>query len=131
MKSALAILLGTVAGSALAGIPEVPQYKFSFVVQSESEPLVRIDAALPLGTNQVFQATRHLRIEVQVPASTDDQSHTIVRLVDDSTGHPVYLHSATTGGSIASPRQFAYLVCSQRATFYSGLPSAIPTCGSK
>jgi hypothetical protein len=128
MKLVLSVVFGAIATSALAGIPAVPQYKFSFVVQAERDPLVRIDAALPLGTRQVFQATQHLRIEVQVPASTDIQSRTIVRLVDDSTGHPVTLHSAETGGSIAVPREYLYLVCKQRAKFYSGLPPSVPSC---
>jgi hypothetical protein len=129
MKLVLATIFGTIAASALAGIPTVPQYKFSFVVQSEHDPLVRIDAAVPPGTNQVFQATQHLRIEVQVPASTGDQSRTVVRLIDDSSGKPVALHSAETGGSISVPREYAYLVCSRQATFYSGLPSEAPHCG--
>jgi hypothetical protein len=127
MKYALS-LVSLIAVQALAAIPAVPQYKFSFVVQSEHDPLVRIDAALPLGTTQELRATEKLRIEVQVPASTNEQSHTVVRLIEDSSGHPVVLHRAETGGSIAAPREIAYLVCKQQVTYISPMPSEAPVC---
>ncbi len=127
MKYAFA-LVSLIVAQALAAIPAVPQYKFTIVVQVEHDPLVRIDAALPLGTTQELRATAKLRLEVQVPASTDEQSRTVVRLIDDSSGQPVVLHRAETGGSISAPRENAYLVCKEQVTYISPIPSHAPTC---
>jgi hypothetical protein len=131
MKSAiatLALIVGATGASADAIPPTPKQYKFSLEVQVEDAPLVAINAALPLGTSHTLQAGPHLRFEVEVPSTTDYQSKTLVRLVDDSSGKPIVLHSAQTSGPTSFERDLAYSICQGQVTFYSGVASGTPTC---
>ena len=121
------IIVATVA-TAANGAPSPAQYKFNLSVQLEDAPLVSISAALPLGTTHTLQATPHLRFEVEVPATNDYQSTTVVRLVDDSSGKLRVLHSAQTNGPNSFERGLAYAVCHGQVTFYSGVASGPPTC---
>ena len=121
------VLVATVAVAG-NGAPSPSQYKFNLSVQIEDAPLVSISAALPLGTSHTLQATPHLRFEVEVPATTDYQSTTVVRLVDDSSGKARVLHSAQTNGPSSSERGLAYAVCHGQVTFYSGVAAGPPTC---
>jgi len=123
-----ASVIVSATGAAGSGAPSPTQYKFSLSVQIEDAPIVAISAALPLGTTHTLQATPHLRFEVEVPKTTGDQSTTVVRLVDDSTGEPRVLHSAQTSGPNSSERDLAYAVCHGQVTFYSGVASGPPTC---
>ena len=124
------VALAFVASIASAGpdTPSTNQYRFQFAVQLEDEPLVAISAALPLGTTHTLQATPHLRFEVEVPATTDYQSKTVVRLVDDSSGKQVVLHTAQTSGPNTFERGLAYAVCHGQVSFYSGAVAGPPTC---
>jgi hypothetical protein len=127
--AALCTLASLTAFAAAGSTPDLPaQYKFSLSVQIEDEPLVAISAALPLGTSHTLQATPHIRFEVEVPATTDYQSKTVVRLIDDSSGKAVVLHSAQTSGPNSFERGLAYAVCHGQVTFYSGAASGPPTC---
>lgn len=121
------VLVAAVAAAGNAA-PSVGQYKFNLSVQIEDAPLVAISAALPLGTTHTLQATPHLRFEIEVPATNDDQSTTVVRLVDDSSGKPRVLHSAQTNGPNNIERGLAYALCHGQVTFYSGVGSGPPTC---
>ena len=123
-----ASVIVTAAAAAGSGAPSPTQYKFSLSVQIEDAPLVAISAALPLGTTHTLQATPHLRFEVEVPHTIDDQSKTVVRLVDDSSGKSRVLHSAQTSGPNSFERGLAYAVCHGQVTFYSGVASGPPTC---
>ena len=114
--------------AAANGPPSPVQYKFNLSVQIDDAPLVSISAALPPGTIHTLQATPHLRFEVEVPATTDNQSTTVVRLVDDSSGKLRVLHSARTNGPNSFERGLAYAVCHGQVTFYSGVSSGPPVC---
>ena len=121
------VLVATVAAAGNGALSPA-QYKFNLSVQIEDAPLVSISAALPLGTTHTLQATPHLRFEVEVPATTDNQSTTVVRLVDDSSGKLRVLHSAQTNGPNSIERGLAYALCHGQVTFYSGVASGPPTC---
>jgi hypothetical protein len=118
--------LVAVAAASTGKLPT--QYKFNLAVQIEDEPLVAISAALPPGTAHTLHATPHLRFEVEVPATTDIQSVTVVRLIDDSSGKDRVLHSAQTSGPNSFERGLAYAVCHGQVTFYSGAAAAPPSC---
>jgi len=131
MKSITALCASIfIATFAVAGneVPSRAQFKFQLSVQIEDAPPVAISAALPLGTTHTLHATPHLRFEVEVPATTDYQAKTVVRLVDDSSGESRVLHSAQTSGPNDIERGLAYAICRGEVTFYSGVPSGPPTC---
>jgi hypothetical protein len=104
------------------------QYKFSFAVQSDQGQVFAIDASVPLGTSHTMHATKHLWFEIEAPSSSDSQSWTVVRLVDDSSGKRVVLHSAKTGGPVTQVRSFGYRICSGTTTFSTGDEGKLPDC---
>lgn len=131
MKAITALFTSaSIAAIAVAGnaAPSSAQYKFNLSVQLEDAPLVAIKASLPPGTTHTLQATPHLRFEVEVPKTTDVQSTTVVRLIDDSSGQARVLHTAQTSGPDSQERGLAYAVCDGRVTFYSGPGAGPPTC---
>jgi hypothetical protein len=131
MKHITALCASVLVASLAAagnGPPSSVQYKFNLSVRLEDAPPVSISAALPLGTVHTLQATPHLRFEVEVPVTTDNQSTTVVRLVDDSSGKPRVLHSAQTNGPNSFERGLAYAVCPGQVSFYSGVASGPPVC---
>ena len=123
-----ALMVAAAVASAGTVAPPPAQYKFFLAVQVEDAPLVAINAALPPGTSHTLQATPHLRFEVDVPATTDYQSKTQVRLVDDSSGKLVVLHSAQTSGPTSFERGLGYAICHGQVTFYSGAAAGPPAC---
>jgi hypothetical protein len=116
--------LATMADSA-------PRYSFSFAVQQEQGPVLAIDASVPLGTSHTMHATTHLWFEIEVPSTSDDQSWTVVRLVDDASGKPVILHSAKTGGPATQRRSFGYRICAGATSFSTRIDGKLPECLKK
>jgi len=117
-------ILITIAIVGLAGVASsaaAPQYTFSFSVQVDKASPVSLKASVPPGTSHMLQATEHLRVEIVAPTSIDETSTTIVKLIDDSSGEPVVLHTARRVGPIAVVRSFGYAVCEGMATFQSPL----------
>jgi hypothetical protein len=123
--------IGLVAFSLTVQADTALQYKFSFAVQSEQGQVLAIDASVPLGTSHTMHATKHLWFEIEAPSSSDDRSWTVVRLVDDSSGKPVILHSAKTGGPVTQLRSFGYRICSGTTTFSTGSGGKPPECVRK
>ena len=116
MRSVLASLVALAASSTVAA---APQYKFGFTVRVDHDPAIQVSAEVPPGTSHVLQATHHLRFEVIAPNATNDAATTVVRLIDDSSGKPVVLHTSYRTGSVALERDFAYAICSGKVTFQS------------
>jgi hypothetical protein len=117
------------AGIALSA--DSPQYTFSFTVQVDDEPPVSLNASILPGTSQTLQATEHLRVEIEAPTAIGDSSMTVVRLVDDSTGNPIALHTAHTVGPIAMVRSFGYAVCDGVTKYQSPLQSSKFGCKTR
>jgi len=105
-----------VASSAAA-----PQYTFAFTVRVDDASPVALNLSVPPGTSHMLQATEHLKVEIDVPISVSDTSVTIVKLIDDSSGKPVVLHTSRRPGPMSLIRTFSYAVCGGRATFQSPL----------
>jgi hypothetical protein len=127
----VAAIFGLIALSLAAQADTALQYKFSFLVQSEQGQVLAIDASVPLGTSHTMHATKHLWFEIEAPSSSDYQSWTVVRLVDDSSGKPVILHSAKTGGPVTQLRSFGYRICSGTTSFSTGIEGKLPECVEK
>lgn len=104
------------------------QYTFSFTVQVDGTPPVALDVSLPPGTNRAIQATPQISVEIETPASVDDTSTTIVKLIDSSSGEPIVLHTARRIGGITEVRSFGYTVCHGLVTFHSPPSAAIGEC---
>jgi len=123
-----------VVTAALVGIVSVatsataPQYAFAFTVRIDNASPVALAVSVPPGTSQMLQATEHLKVEIEAPVSTSDASMTIVKLIDDSSGKPVVLHTARRTGAISSVRTFGYAVCDGRTKFESPLQSQELEC---
>ena len=117
-------LLAATAFFGLVGIASsaaAPQYSFAFTVRVDSESPVALNVSVPPGTSHVLQATEHLRVAIEAPASITDTSMTIVKLIDDSSGKPVVLHTSRRSGPFSLVRTFGYAVCAGKATFQSPL----------
>ena len=125
------ILLSVIAISGLLGSAasaSLPQYAFAFTVRVDGASPVALAATVSPGTSRMLQATAHLRVEIEAPATTTDASATIVKLIDDSSGTPVVLHTARRAGSPATVRTFSYAVCGGQVTFESPLRDIELTC---
>ena len=124
-------LLAAIAFFALAGTASsatAPQYSFEFTVRVDDASPVALNVSVPPGTSHLLQATEHLKVEIEVPASTTDTSVTIVKLIDDSSGKPVVLHTSRRPGPIGMVRTFSYAVCGGKPTFQSPLQSSQLEC---
>jgi hypothetical protein len=124
-----AIVVLGIAGVATSAAE--PQYNFSFTVQVDEAPPVALRVSVPPGTSHTLQATEHLRVEIDVPTSIGETSTTVVKLIDDSSGTPVVLHTARRVGPIAVVRSFGYTVCGGMATFQSPLEAKHIGCEKK
>ena len=120
-----AILIVASPGAILAA---APQYKFAFTIIEDSGAPVVVTVAIPPGTRSSLQATSHLTFEVVAPVSVDESAVTLVRLVDDSSGKPVVLHTSHRIGGSTVERAFTYTVCSGRVTFQSPSPRQPMEC---
>lgn len=117
-------LLSAIAFFGLVGVAAsaaAPQYNFTFTVRVDDASPVALNVSVPPGTSHIVQATEHLRVEIEVPTSITDTSTTVVKLIDDSSGKPVVLHTSRRSGPIGSVRTFSYAVCGGRVTFQSPL----------
>ena len=117
-------LLAATAFFGLVGVASsaaAPQYTFAFTVWVDDASPVALNLSVPPGTSHLLQATEHLRVEIQAPTSVGDTSTTVVKLIDDSSGKPVVLHTSRRPGAIGLVRTFSYAVCGGRATFQSPL----------
>ena len=119
-------LLAATACFGLVGVASsaaAPQYTFAFTVRVDDASPVALNLSVPPGTSHMLQATEHLRVEIEAPTSVSDTSTTIVKLIDDSSGKPVVLHTSRRPGPIGLVRTFSYAVCGGRVTFQSPLPA--------
>jgi len=119
-------LLAATAFFGLVGVASsaaAPQYTFAFTVRVDDASPVALNLSVPPGTSHMLQATEHLRVEIEAPTSVSDTSTTIVKLIDDSSGKPVVLHTSRRPGPIGLVRTFSYAVCGGRVTFQSPLPA--------
>jgi hypothetical protein len=123
--SAAAVFFG-LAG--IAASAAAPQYTFEFTVRVDDATPLALNVSVPPGTSHLLQATEHLKVEIEVPASTTDTSTTIVRLIDDSSGKPVVLHTSRRPGPIGMVRTFSYAVCGGSVTFESPLQARQLEC---
>jgi hypothetical protein len=117
-------LLAATAFFGLVGVASsaaAPQYKFAFTVRIDDSSPVALNLSVPPGTSHLLQATEHLKVEIEAPTSISDTSTTIVKLIDDSSGKPVVLHTARRPGPIGVVRTFSYAVCGGKVTFESPL----------
>ena len=96
-----------------------PEYVFAFTVRVDDASPVALNVSMPPGTSRLLHPTKHLNVEIETPASTTDTSATIVKLIDDSSGKPVVLHTARRAGSIGVVRSFSYAVCGGKPIFES------------
>jgi hypothetical protein len=117
LLTAIALL----GGAGIASSAPALQYTFSFTVQIDNASPVALHASVAPGASQTIQATQHLRVEIEAPASVDDTSTTVVKLIDDSSGKPVVLHTSRREGPIGLVRSFGYAVCGGETTFQSPL----------
>lgn len=118
------ILLATAAFFGLAGIAAsatAPQYTFEFTVRVDDAAPVALNLSAPPGTTHSLQATDHLKLEIEAPSSTSDTAVTVVKLIDDSSGKPVVLHTARRIGPVGLVRTSGYAVCGGKTTFQSPL----------
>lgn len=115
--------------NAIAFAATVPQYTFVFTVRVDDASPVALNVAVPPGTSHLLQAAEHLKVEIDVPASTADTSVTIVKLIDDSSGKPIVLHTSRRPGPIGMVRTFSYAVCGGQAIFQSPLQANPLECG--
>lgn len=126
MRTLLAVI--TLVGITSAVCAAAPQYTFAFTVRVDDASPVALNVSVPPGTKHSLQATEHLKLEIEVPATVGDDSTTVVRLVDDSSGKPVVLHTSRRHGSITEERSSGYAVCGGRAKFESPLQSTQLGC---
>jgi hypothetical protein len=125
-------LLAATAIFALVGVASsatAPQYTFAFTVRVDDTLPVALNVSVPPGTSHLLQATEHLKVAIEAPASTADTSITIVKLIDDSSGKPVVLHTSRRPGPIGLVRTFGYAVCGGKTTFQSPLQATQLECG--
>jgi hypothetical protein len=106
--------LVSIASSAAA-----PQYVFAFTVRVDDAPPVALNVSMPPGTSRLLHPASHLKVEIETPAAATDTSATIVKLIDESSGKPVVLHTARRPGPIGVLRSFSYAVCEGKAIFES------------
>ncbi len=117
----LLVTLGFFGLVGVASSGTTPQYTFAFMVQVDDASPVALNVSVPPGTSHLLQATEHLRVEIEAPASVSDTSRTIVKLIDDSSGKAVVLHTSLRPGPIGMVRTFGYAVCGGRTMFQSPL----------
>jgi hypothetical protein len=125
MRTLAAVLLGLIGVVASAA---APQYTFAFTVRIDDAAPVALNVSVPPGTSHMLQATEHLKVAIEAPASVTDNSVTIVQLIDDSSGKPVVLHTSRRPGAIGLVRTFSYAVCAGKATFQSPRQEAQLQC---
>ncbi len=124
-------LLAVTAFFGLVGVASsaaAPQYTFAFTVRVDDAPPVALNVSVPPGTRHMLQATDHLKVEIEVPASITDSSKTIVKLIDDTSGKPVVLHTSRRQGPTGLVRTFSYAVCGGKTTFQSPLQATQLEC---
>ena len=130
MKILTAALAATLSlpVAALAALPEI---NLAARVKVDGTPTQAFGYAVQLGHVRILDLPfGALRVELAARERDGSAAQAYVRLLQQvgTSGEYRVLHEAYVTDTSPSGREFAYLVCGQRATFMSPAPSEMPEC---